>query len=134
MKARGSRSIVLPVEIDGMRHGKRTTMTIKAKLDPSSMDAVMERSVAESICDVVGMDPFHVQIPGNSVLSDASCLVDVNFSGCRVPRMAFVVPDGTLKGASAVVGTEGLDERGITIDSTTKKIVAKDCDERVWIE
>lgn len=134
MKPRGTRLLALPIEINGTRQGKSTSMTINAKLDPSTMDAVVERSVAESICDVVGMDPFPAPIPGKRVMADATCLVDVNFSGCRVPRMAFVVPDGTLKGTPVVIGIEDLDDHGITINSTTKKIVANECDERAWIE
>nr|MDO8084680.1 hypothetical protein [Candidatus Sigynarchaeum springense] len=135
MKSRRSMSKdSMAIEITSMQQGKKTRLTVKARFDPSTMDAVVERSVAESICDVVGMDPFPAPIPGKHVMSDASCLVDVNFSGCRVPRMAFVVPDGTLKGAPVMIGTEGLDEHGITVDSTSKKIVAKRCDERIWIE
>ena len=135
MKTRQKIVPTISIEIDGMRrNGKRESTTVEALFDESTMDAIVEQGVAESICDLTDLDPYAVPIAGRKVMAVKTCLIDVNFNGCSLPEMAFVVPDGTITGASAIIGTEGLERRGIIIDVTRKQIIADNCDERLWIE
>jgi hypothetical protein len=109
------------------------TREIDTVLDGNSPSIIIEEHVVKDMGKISKILPTRIEAYSKEFTPDRMISLRVDVDGCKIPISSFVVPDGTLGGIDAIVGTEELDDHGIIIDRASKKLIAKHCDERFWV-